>query len=145
VRRLAFLALAALAALQLAGCEQYLFQQSDRVQVVSPQIYSTVHEPLTIRWQTQGFVTPRDGSFAVFIDRDPMPPGDGLDDFAPQNRDGIHVVTSTSLHIDVLAQQAGVDPSEQNHHDVTIVLLDKGGHRIGEYAGFTEFTVARSP
>ena len=145
MRRAAVPALAALAVLQLSGCEQYLFQQSDRVQIVSPQIYSTVREPLTIRWQTQDFAAPRDGSFAVFIDRDPMPPGEGLDYFPSQNRDGIHVLTSTALRIDVLSQQVGVDPAEQNHHDVTVVLLDGGGHRIGEYAGFTEFTVARGP
>ena len=145
MRRAAVLALAALGALQLTGCEQYLFQQSDRVQIVSPQNYSTVREPLTIRWQTKDFTAPRDGSFAVFIDRDPMPQGEGIDYFAPQNRDGIHLLASTALHVDLLSQQVGVDPAEQNHHDVTVVLLDTAGHRIGEYAGFTEFTVMRGP
>ena len=145
VRHVTFLALAGLLALPLAGCEQYLFQQSNRIQVVTPQNFSTVREPLTIRWQVQNFVTPRDGTFAVFVDRDPMPPGESLDDFAPHDRDGIHVLNATSLHIDVLPQQVGVDPAEQNHHDVTVVLLDGSGHRIGEYAGFTEFTVARGP
>jgi hypothetical protein len=145
MRRAAALVLAALAALQLTGCEQYLFQQSDRVQIVSPQIYSTVPEPLTIHWQTKGFSAPGDGSFAVFVDRDPMPPGESLNYFGQQDRDGIHVLTATSLHIDVLSQQVGVDPAERNHHDVTVVLLDSSGHRIGEYAGFTEFNVVRGP
>lgn len=145
MRRVALLTLAALAALQLTGCEQYLFRQSDRVQITTPQIYTTVREPLIIRWQAQDFAAPQDGSFAVFIDRDPMPPGDTLSDFPLNERDGIHVLDQTSLHIDVLPAQVGVDPAEQNHHDVTVVLLDRQGHRIGEYAGFTEFTVTRGP
>ena len=141
MRRPALLALAGLLVLPLAGCEQYLFQQSDRVQIVTPQSYTMVSQPLTVRWQTQDFTAPQDGSFAVFVDRDPMPPGEGIDYFAPQDRDNIHVLTSTSLHLAALAQQVGVDPAEQNHHDVTVVLLDRSGRRIGEYAGFTEFTV----
>jgi hypothetical protein len=137
--------LAALAALQLTGCEQYLFRQSDRIQVVSPQTYSTVREPLTIRWQARDFTPPQDGSFAVFVDRDPMPPGESLDYFSRQDRDRIHVLDQTWLHIDLLSPQVGVDPAEQHHHDVTIVLLDSRGDRIGEYAGFTEFNVVRGP
>lgn len=145
MRRVGLMLVAALAALPLSGCEQYLFQQSDRVQIVTPQSYSTVSEPLTISWRAQDFSAPRDGSFAVFIDRDPMPPGDSLDDFARQDRQGIRVLDQTSLHIDALSPQVGVDPAEQNHHDITVVLLDSSGHRIGEYAGFTEFTVGRGP
>ncbi|TMC47774.1 MAG: hypothetical protein E6J14_14555 [Chloroflexi bacterium] len=145
MRRAFLLFLAALAALQLTGCEQYLFRQSDRIRVVSPQTYSTVREPLTIRWQARDFTPPRDGSFAVFVDRDPMPPGESLDYFSRDDRDRIHVLDQTWLHIDVLSPQVGVDPAEQHHHDVTIVLLDSRGARIGEYAGFTEFNVVRGP
>jgi len=135
--------LAALVTVQLSGCEQYLFQQSDRVQITSPQSNSTVHEPLTISWTAQDFSPPDDGTFAVFIDRDPMPPGDSMSDFAPQDRDGIYLLQRTSLHIPVLRQLTGIDPAEQNHHDVTVVILDRQGNRIGEYAGFTEFNVVR--
>lgn len=141
MRRALCLMVAALAALPLTGCQSYLFRQSDRLTISAPQSSTTVREPLTIRWRAQDFTAPRDGRFAVFVDRDPMPPGDGLDDFNVHDRQGIYVLDGTSLHLDALAPQAGIDPAEQNHHDVTVVMLDNQGHRIGEYAAFTEFTV----
>lgn len=144
MRRWAMVALA-VAGLQTAACGQFLFRQSDRLQVLSPRNYSTVSEPLTIRWVARDFQAPQDGSFAVFVDRDPMPPGETLDYFARDDREGIHVLDVAQLRIDVFAPLVGVDPAEQNHHDVTVVLLDRGGHRVGEYAGFTEFNVVRGP
>lgn len=127
----------------LAGCGPYLFRQSDRLQITAPQSFTTVHQPLTIRWTAQDFSAPRDGRFAVFVDRDPMSPGGNIGDYAPQDRGGIYVVEGTSLQLKLLTPLAGVDPAEQNHHDVTVVMLDRGGSRIGEYAGFTEFTLVR--
>ena len=130
---------------QLTACQQYLFRQSDRLQITYPQIYSTVSQPLVIRWQARDFEAPRDGTFAVFIDRDPMPPGETLDYFDPKDRTGIITLSDTSYHVDVLTRRVGVDPAEQDHHDVTVVMLDSGGHRLGEYAGFTEFNVTGLP
>jgi len=127
----------------LAGCGPYLFRQSDRVQILTPQNFATVHQPLTIRWQAADFSAPHDGRFAVFVDRDPMSAGSNIADYAPQDRRGIYVVEATSLHLNLLTPLAGVDPAEQNHHDVTVVMLDRGGARIGEYAGFAEFTVVQ--
>jgi hypothetical protein len=142
-RRIFVAAAAVLVCVVLAGCGPYLFRQSDRIQLTYPSDHSTVPQPLTVRWTAQEFQAPRDGSFAVFIDRDPMPPGDSMADFPIRSRDGIHLLTTTSLHIDVLNRQVGVDPAEQDHHDVTVVLLDPSGHRIGEYAAHSEFTIDR--
>lgn len=137
------LALVVLASLVLPGCGPYLFRQSDRLQLTFPANHVTVPEPLTVHWTVKDFQAPRDGSFAVFVDRDPMPAGDGLDDFPIRDRDGIHVLDTTSLRLDQLSRRVGVDPAEQDRHDLTVVLLDRQGHRIGEYAAFTEFTVTR--
>jgi len=125
-RALALLGAMALAT-QLSACQGYLFRQSDRLTITSPANHATVHEPLTITWQAHEFSAPQDGRFAVFVDRD-----------------GIYVLDTTSLHIDVLSPLSGVDPAEQNHHDVTVVLLDTQGNRMGEYAGFAEFNVEQS-
>lgn len=130
--------------LLLSACGQYLFQQSNRIEIVTPRVYATVRAPLTVAWRARDFSAPRDGRFAVFIDRDPMPPGEGLDYFARDDRDGIQVLDATSLRIDVFSPMVGVDPAEQNHHYITVVLLDLAGHRIGEYAAFTEFNVVRA-
>jgi hypothetical protein len=125
----------------LAGCGPYLFRQSDRLQITSPASNSTVRQPLTVRWSAQDFTAPRDGRFAVFVDRDPMGPGGNIGDYAPSDRGGIYVVDGTTLHLNLLTPLVGVDPAEQNHHDVAVVMLDRHGARIGEYAGFAEFTV----
>jgi hypothetical protein len=136
------LAVALLAAMPaLASCGPYLFRQSDRLTIVAPQTSTTVAQPLTVSWRAQDFSAPRDGKYAVFVDRDPITPGSSIDDLAPQERAGVYVVTATSLRLNLLTPLQGVDPAEQNHHDVTVVLLDTQGNRIGEYAAFTEFDV----
>ncbi len=127
----------------VSGCGPYLFRQSDRVQIATPANHATVREPVTVAWDVKEFAPPRDGSFAVFVDRDPMPAGESLGYFAAKDRDGIHVLAATSLRLDQLSRRAGVDPAEQDHHDVTVVLLDQQGRRIGEYAAYAEFTVDR--
>lgn len=127
----------------LAGCGPYLFRQSDRLQIVTPQDNTTVRQPLTVRWTAKDFSAPRDGRFAVFVDRDPMNAGANIADYTAQERAGVYVVDGTSVQLKLLTPLAGVDPAEQNHHDVTVVMLDPGGSRIGEYAAFAEFTVVR--
>lgn len=142
MRRGAALALALLSSGALSACGPYLFRQSDRLEIAAPASNSTVRQPLTIRWQAHDFAAPRDGRYAVFVDRDPMGPGGSITDYAATDRAGIYVVDGTSLRLRLLLPLAGVDPAEQNHHDVTVVMLDRSGARIGEYAAFTEFTVA---
>ena len=128
-------------AITLTGCGPYLFRQSDRIVITSPVVYSTTSNPVTLTWTAQDFSAPADGRYAVFVDRDPLSPGDNIDEYTAQDRAGIYVVSTTSLKLGVLGQLTGVDPAETDHHDVTVVLLDTSGNRIGEYAGFTEFTL----
>lgn len=127
----------------VSGCGPYLFRQSDRLQIATPANHATVSSPVTVTWDVKDFSAPRDGSYALFVDRDPMPPGEGLGYFDSRDRDGIHVLTATSMKLAALNRRAGVDPAEQDHHDVTVVLLDQHGRRIGEYAAYAEFTVNR--
>ena len=131
------IAVMAFAVLVASACQPLLFRQDHRVAILSPAIYSTVGEPLTITWVVKDFSAPADGKFAVFMDRDPMPPGESIDYFDPGNRDSIFVLSASRLRIDLLNPQVGVDPAEINHHMVTVVLLDRSGRRIGEEAGFT--------
>jgi hypothetical protein len=132
------------AATILSGCGPYLFRQSNRLVVTSPAVYGTTHNPVTVTWTAQDFTAPADGQFAVFVDRDPLSPGDNIDEYTAQQRSGIYVVDTTSIKLGVLGHLTGVDPAEADHHDVTVVLLDSRGNRIGEYAGFTEFTITGS-
>ena len=111
------------------------------MKVTYPAIYSSVKEPLTIQWHVNGTGAADGTRFAVFLDRDPMPPGEGIDYFDSRDREGIWLLDRTTLHLDVLSRRPGVDPAEQDHHDVTVVLLDRAGKRVGEDAGFSEFNI----
>ena len=109
---------------------------------MTPAIYSTVKRPVTISWTTRDFVPDRDGTFAVFVDRSPMPPGSGRDYFRPTDTDGIFYTDRETLRLDNINTVASSSSAERNYHQVTVVLLDMSGHRIGEEAGFTAFTLA---
>ena len=131
-----------LAVVALSACEStLLFKQDHRVTVTSPGNFSTVSQPVVFHWSARDFVAPRDGRFALFLDRDPMPPGQTIEYFKRENRRDIYVLDETQLGIDRLVPRPGGSALERNHHDVTVVLLDRAGRRIGESAGFAEFNV----
>ena len=124
--------------------EGLLFRNDHRVTILSPKNNAAVAEPVSVRWSAREFVAGQDGQFAVFVDRDPMPPGEGIEYFAASNRaQGVFLLNETNLTIDVFTRRTGVDPAERDHHDVTVVLLDTSGRRIGESAGFVEFRIKR--
>ena len=125
-----------------SGCGPLLFRQDHRLTIQSPSDRSTVRAPLTIHWTARNFTPPTDGRFAVFLDRDPQPPGDSLDYFPKAQRTmGIFVVSSTSLRIDTFQRDFSLPKADQNRHDVTVILLDRNGRRVGESAAFAQFKV----
>ena len=143
MKRLIAAALISLACLSACG-QGLLFRNDHRVVITNPKNNATVGEPLEIQWKARDFVPGRNGQFAVFVDRDPMPPGKGIDYFPVLTRSqGIFLLSENHLKIDVFTRRTGVDPAEQDHHDATVVLLDTSGHRIGESGGFVEFKVKR--
>lgn len=139
----------------------------DRLTFVAPEDGQAVGLPLTIDWQIEDFEigrTPQPadasvdrGYFAVFVDRSPQPPGEPLTWFARDDeacrRDvgcpdqaylearGIHTTTDTSFTIDVLPRPA--DDRRREMHEVTVILLDPDGERIGESAWRLRFEVDR--
>src|SRR5690348_10320254 len=101
--RRALVAVMALSLLAGSGCQQLLFRQDDRIVITAPINYSTIRQPVTIRWQARDFVPGRDGTFMVFVDRSPMPPGEKLDYFNPRDREGIFATDRDSIQFDVIA------------------------------------------
>jgi hypothetical protein len=97
------------------------------------------------------------GYFAVFFDSSPVPPGKTLghvakDDFVCQNTEGcpddvyfadrgIYETTETSLTVKRLPDLDAFEGHET--HEVTVILLDGTGRRIGEHAWFTQFLYDR--
>lgn len=130
--------------LPLSGCADLLFRQDHRVTVLNPGMYTTISQPVTVTWTAKDFTPGRDGEFVVFVDRSPMPPGNGLDYFTRNDTEGIFRTKQDQLRLDILPTLTSNQSSEQNNHEVTVILVDPHGQRIGEEAGFVAFTV-KSP
>jgi hypothetical protein len=147
----------------LSACvpEGLAFVRDDRLEIVSPEARTTVTTPVTIEWRVDDFqITGETGEasedagyFGVFVDTAPIPPGKALDWLARDDRHclgtpgcpdrtyfadhGAYSTTETSFTLKNLPDQDAYQGHES--HEVTIVLLDGTGHRIGESAWYIDF------
>jgi predicted small lipoprotein YifL len=166
VRRLRFAALAALAAtLTACGTSGLNFVQDERIEITAPRDRAKISLPATISWEVRDFeITGPDGAsrpdagyFGLYIDRAPQPPlktqawltrdeqnclGGCSSELALASRD-IHSTESTEFTIDRLPRPSERVQRRREFHEVTIVLLDGRGRRIGESAFIRQFEVTR--
>ena len=159
----------ALAVASLSGCavQGLAFTIDDRLQIVSPQDREVVRLPVTIKWKIRDFkVTGPDGAqnpeagyFGVFVDRAPPPPGETFTWVAKDDRSchpedgcpskayladrGIFTTDETKFVLKTLPPPTDDQAKRREFHEVTIVLLDGSGRRIGESAFTSEFEVKR--
>lgn len=157
--------LAVLSAPSLTGCADYSklqFVNDDRLEFTAPENRELVTTPLRMSWTIDEFTVvkpgrgePTDdaGYFAVFVDQAPIKPGRTLEDVAdddeackrdPKCPDRVYLsdrsVYTTSKTSLVLKQILPLDSKEDIHlHEVTVVLLDSSGRRIGESAWYRNF------
>lgn len=131
------------------------FRVDKRVHIESPKDRSEVSLPITLTWTVHGFplktpLSDKGGSFAVFIDTAPMPPGKGLawiarddptctkvptcPDAAYLADHGVYETTQTSLVVKALPPSTVSSGSKHDRHRAVIVLLDDNGKRLGETA-----------
>jgi hypothetical protein len=140
------------------------FFKDQRLEIVSPGSHDDVKLPVTIRWRVEDFrVTGRTGAagtdsgyFGVFVDRAPVPPGKALW-IAHDDR---HCLASPGCpDKQYLADRDTYDTSDTSFtfpqlpdldayhghelHEVTVVLLDGAGRRIGESAWYVDFYYQR--
>jgi hypothetical protein len=151
VRRLLTVAVLA-AALPSCGVSGLSFVQDHRVSILSPDDRAEVTLPVTIDWEAKDF----DGTYAVFVDRAPVPGGKTLewlarnDDYCKDTPGcpdeqwfvdrNVYVTDKTQLTLERLPE---LNRDEQREtHEVTIVLLDRDGRRVGESAFGVELRVA---
>jgi hypothetical protein len=141
------------------GVHGLSFVQDKRVHVVRPDERSKVDLPVTVRWTVKDFaVGPGAGSFGVFVDRPPQPSGKPLAwlvrgeagcegtraascttaEFLAQHN--IFQTHDTSFHVDQVDKLTGSEAGRQ-FHEVTVVLLDANGERVGEGAWPVQFEV----
>ena len=142
-----------------AGCgvSNLMFRQNDSLRFLSPDDRAEVTLPLTVRWAVEDFeVGPGAGSFAVFVDRAPQPPGKSLDWLARNDEScrasagcpdeewfaqrDVYPTTDTELTIEQLPSRSD---DRRELHEVTVVLLDEDGRRVSETGWTLEFQVVR--
>ena len=155
--RLAVVLVAVVAPLAGCGTSDLAFRQDHRLEFVAPDDRDEVTLPLTVSWDVEDFeFGPGAGSFAVFVDRAPQPPGKSLtwlarNDTSCRPEDGCpdagwfaerDVFPTTELELTIDRLPARTD-DRREFHEVTIVLIDEDGRRIGETGWTLEFQVAR--
>jgi hypothetical protein len=149
-RRLAVVATALLS----GGCSIHglAFVRDQRVMIESPANYATVSLPVHLHWTGDP-----PGRFAVFVDTSPMRPGGTLRDLAlndplclrtpgcPDQRwlqdHGVYLPIGHSLTLSALQDFGNAHTSDA--HQVTVILVDGKGRRIGESAWSVNFFVRR--
>jgi hypothetical protein len=142
----------------LSGCaiSDLAFREDDRVEIIQPDDRSEVRLPVTIRWRAD-LERAGDGPFfAVFVDREPVRPGQSLralaDDACNRSPDCpdvaylrdqyVFVTDQTSVTLDAVPTKRESQRTQgEDRHEATIVLVDRDGRRIGEAAYTVEFVV----
>lgn len=165
-RRRVLLALAGIV-LTLApacGVDGLAFKEDTRVEVVRPGDRDEVRLPLTIDWTVEEFEVGRgQGSFGLVLDQAPPRPGKTLAwlyrgdrscrgdtgealcetaEFLASRR--VYTTTETKFTLDRVPRLSGDDRRRQ-FHEVTLILLDAAGRRVGEGAWSVQFEVPREP
>jgi hypothetical protein len=143
-----------------AGCgtQGLSFVQDKRVDITTPRERSKVALPVTVAWTAKDV----HGSFAVLVDQAPPRPGKtlpwlfrGMDSCRGETGRqlcatqaflaGRNVFRTTDTHfsVDHVNRFTGNDRRRQ-FHEVTVVLLDAQGRRVGEGAWSVQFEVERA-
>jgi hypothetical protein len=146
-------ALAALLTLTACVPQGLAFRTDTRVKIVAPKNRSTVSLPVSLSWRVHDF----SGTFAVFVDASPVPPGkkvawvarhdgsclqvEGCPDAAYLAERGVYTTTGTTLTLEKLPSANVVKGRER--HRATIILLGASGARQGESAFEVAFEVER--
>ena len=145
-----------------AGCgwNGLAFDDNTAIRILAPRPEQRVQLPIDVRWEPHGSAAVADDSyFAVFVDREPMPPGRALLSLVDENcrkspgcadlsyfeEHQIYLTESTAIRLDnVLDDPPSLRSRGRDDHVATIVRLDARGRRLGEAAWSVRFTVERS-
>lgn len=139
------------------------------MQIVSPAQHAKISLPVRLAWKTKNFkVVERStsertdrGYFGIFVDRAPQPPGEHIEWFFERESscepvticltpdrlaaEGIFTARRASFVFADISRRPDAARGQQDFHDVTVVLLDPGGRRIGESGDTVFFRLDRDP
>jgi hypothetical protein len=149
-------------ALAACGVHGLSFVQDERVDMVRPDDRAQVRLPVTVAWTVKDFtVGDGGGSFGVLVDRAPPRSGKPLEwlfrgDAACKGTGralcatpefladrSVFRTTKRSVTLTQIAKLIGNDRRRQ-FHEVTVVLLDEQGRRVGEGAWSVQFELKGS-
>ena len=144
------------------GVNGLSFVVDERVDITRPGDRDEARLPVTVEWTVKDFaVGPGRGSFGVFLDREPPRSGKTLPwlfrgedscrgatgaelcataDFLASRR--AYRTSDTHLTFEQIPRLSGSDRRRQ-FHEVTVVLLDDDGRRMGEGAWSVQFELER--
>jgi hypothetical protein len=143
----------------VAGCRTsgLLFTTNGSFRILSPHSSSTVKLPITIAWTANGVYRSGD-SFAVFLDRGTIRPGQNvssvLPDICKQNPScsrqsyfqqvNVWITSQPSLKLNTLPESSLTGRSTgKEDHSVTVVILNNKGARVGEAFASADFVYLR--
>jgi hypothetical protein len=140
----------------LSGCavDGLAFVRDDRLDIRSPASDATVRLPFEVRWTAPGV----EATYLVLFDRTPMRPNQTLRSLVPstdpcRTRPGcpdkewltdknMYLTSDTSIRVEDLPEERTTNRAK-DRHELTIVLLDSRGRRIGESVFIRDFIVDR--
>ena len=151
-------AVAAVAALASSACGTHglSFRLDDRVALRTPSDHADVTLPLRVAWTVKDFAVGADaGSFGVLVDRPPPPAGKSLDwlfrdddscangchDPAYRAARGVFQTNQSGIVLQDIQTRA--ERGKASRHELTVILLDRSGRRVGEGAWSREFDVVQ--
>lgn len=122
-----------------AGCSGLQFVDDNGLLITSPKNKAVVELPVQVRWERKTGV-PTPATYAVYVDR--IPPRSGTKDAkARGERDGVYLTSATALTLRDLAPRLGARTQDRNKHEITVVMLDAQGRRLGERADYITIEV----
>ena len=137
------------------------FRQDNRISITTPASLSVVKVPFMLRWTVKDFnygpntIQGGNDYFAVFVDRQPMPPGAGLrvlGDSTCQATPGcpneaylaenyVFLTAKPRLLITSLPEllPSTTRKGTKEDHEIVVVLMDSTNHRLGASSWYVDF------
>jgi hypothetical protein len=144
-----------LALVGAVACSNLSFRVDHRLHWTGPHERKLTQLPVTVSWTFSG---PPPATFAVFVDREPIKPGQTLKAVAGGDKSckadpkcptadylaarQVYTTTGTSVTLDQIPALTSTRDAVQLH-SATVVMLDATGHRVGETAWTREFKLRR--
>lgn len=151
-------ALVSLVAVSACGTSGLAFKQDKRVDIVAPRDRAKVKLPVEISWTAKNV----NEGFAVLVDQAPPRPGRTLgsifhgtdtcrgkegralcEQTSFLNQRNVFRTTENRFVVDQVPRLIGNDRKRQ-FHDVTLILVDSHGRRVGESAWSVQIEVPKA-